>query len=367
MENIEQLQQDNAKLQERLNNAAKFFREQKAQIETLTQEKDNFNKQLNEYELKLQAIEKENQELKENYKSNDIAKGEAEINLESIQKEYTNKFNEQEAEIKKLTALGIDYVNQINSLKSNIESKDLFTKELQQTYNEVFAELEQFKKKYQARKEKEAELLKQIEDNELDYNKIKKEHDALTATYNKLNEEYSEVYKNYNSLQEQQLKANEKVNALNTLCIQMKDDNAELKQKCEEYEKSFESLKSVQQTNEGLANELKKAVESNKELQDKYDNLSNICNDFENQKLAADADYQTLLEKFNKLQENYSILENEKDIYSHSDDVLADIIKTLEDNGLINKTNITPQRGIKEDGKMHRIGSNMVTGENVGV
>ena len=38
MDNIEQLKQDNAKLTERLNNAAKFFREQKAQIESLTNE-----------------------------------------------------------------------------------------------------------------------------------------------------------------------------------------------------------------------------------------------------------------------------------------------------------------------------------------
>ena len=44
MENIEQLKQDNAKLTERLNNAAKFFKDQKAQIDNLTKE----NKQLKE-------------------------------------------------------------------------------------------------------------------------------------------------------------------------------------------------------------------------------------------------------------------------------------------------------------------------------
>ena len=35
MENIEKLKQNNAKLTERLNNAAKFFREQKAQTENI--------------------------------------------------------------------------------------------------------------------------------------------------------------------------------------------------------------------------------------------------------------------------------------------------------------------------------------------
>jgi DNA phosphorothioation-dependent restriction protein DptG len=47
MENIEQLQQNNAKLQERLNNAAKFFREQKAQIESLTKENEELKNQIN--------------------------------------------------------------------------------------------------------------------------------------------------------------------------------------------------------------------------------------------------------------------------------------------------------------------------------
>ena len=49
MEDIEQLKQDNAKLTERLNNAAKFFKDQKAQIDNLTKE----NKQL---KVKIETI-----------------------------------------------------------------------------------------------------------------------------------------------------------------------------------------------------------------------------------------------------------------------------------------------------------------------
>ena len=48
MDNIEQLKQDNAKLTERLNNAAKFFREQKAQIESLTKEKEELENKFKE-------------------------------------------------------------------------------------------------------------------------------------------------------------------------------------------------------------------------------------------------------------------------------------------------------------------------------
>ena len=104
MDNIEQLKQDNEKLQERLNNAAKFFRKQKAQIETLTKENtqlkeqinslefneesdasvinnyandneklkktiQNLNNQCNEYELKLELSEKQLKEQKDEYEN----------------------------------------------------------------------------------------------------------------------------------------------------------------------------------------------------------------------------------------------------------------------------------------------------------
>ena len=55
MENIEQLKADNAKLTERLNNAAKFFKEQKATIEKLTEENEEVQKA---YELSEKQIAK---------------------------------------------------------------------------------------------------------------------------------------------------------------------------------------------------------------------------------------------------------------------------------------------------------------------
>ena len=44
METIEQLKLEKDKLTERLNNAAKFFREQKAQIEALTDENEKLKR-----------------------------------------------------------------------------------------------------------------------------------------------------------------------------------------------------------------------------------------------------------------------------------------------------------------------------------
>ena len=81
MENIEQLKADNAKLTERLNNAAKFFREQKATIEKLSEEvkdkdveianqKDALEscyKQLHDLEMMTDSLKKENEEIRKKY------------------------------------------------------------------------------------------------------------------------------------------------------------------------------------------------------------------------------------------------------------------------------------------------------------
>ena len=144
-----------------------------------------------------------------------------------------------------------------------------------------------------------------------------------------MNNEYSDIYTKYNDLEQGRIKSEEQLNALNTLCIQYKEDN--------------------------------------KELQDKFDNLEKICNDFENQKLAADADYQGILDMYQELQKEYERLRNERDIYSQSDDALAEIAKILIEKGLVNKNELTPQTGIKEMGTAHRMGDSLEGGKNVGV
>ena len=348
MENIEQLKQDNAKLTERLNNAAKFFREQKAQIESLT---------------------KENEELKRTPK-------EEVIDTEKWNKLVTEKENLQkqiegyENERKSNEAYSDDLNNQLNNyelklqkLESDIDSKDKAYKVLQDTYNEVFADynklkeqitqIDEYKKsidhlqntlksyehkidelennnpEVQKLEEQLVKAEKTIENDKLDYNKLNKEHKALNDTYNKLNNEYSDIYTKYNDLEQGRIKSEEQLNALNTLCSQYKEDN--------------------------------------KELQDKFDNLEKICNDFENQKLAADADYQGILDMYQELQKEYERLRNERDIYSQSDDVLAEITKILIEKGLVNKNDLTPQTAIKESGTAHRMGDNLEGGKNVGV
>lgn len=345
MENIEQLKQDNAKLTERLNNAAKFFREQKAQIESLTKENE---------ELKNQINRTPQEEVIDTEKWNKLV-----AEKENLQKQiegYEKELKSNEAYSDDLNKQCDNYELKLQKLESDIESKDKAYKVLQDTYNEVFAdynklkeeisqidklqntiktyerkidELENNNPEVQKLEEQLVKAEKTIENDKLDYNKLNKEHKALNDTYNKLNNEYSDIYTKYNELEQGRIKSEEQLNALNTLCIQYKEDN--------------------------------------KELQDKFDNLEKICNDFENQKLAADADYQGILDMYQELQKEYERLRNERDIYSQSDDALAEIIKILIEKGLVNKNELTPQTAIKESGTAHRMGDSLEGGKNVGV
>ena len=348
MENIEQLKQDNAKLTERLNNAAKFFREQKAQIESLTKENE---------ELKRTPKE----EIIDTEKWNKLV-----TEKENLQKQiegYENERKSNEAYSDDLNKQCNEYELKLQKLESNIDSKDKAYKVLQDTYNEVFSdynklkeqitqideyrksidhlqntlksyenkfdELEKYKAKFTEEHMLYDDLKKKHDNYKLDYDKLNKEYKALNDTYNKLNNEYSDIYTKYNDLEQGRIKSEEQLNALNTLCIQYKEDN--------------------------------------KELQDKFDNLEKICNDFENQKLAADADYQGILDMYQELQKEYERLRNERDIYSQSDDALAEIAKILIEKGLVNKNDLTPQTAIKESGTAHRMGDSLEGGKNVGV
>ena len=57
MSNIEQLEKDNIKLQERLTNAAKIFKEQKLQIESLTKENEQLKNSISSSDDKILSNE----------------------------------------------------------------------------------------------------------------------------------------------------------------------------------------------------------------------------------------------------------------------------------------------------------------------
>ena len=214
MENIEQLKADNAKLTERLNNAAKFFREQKAQIETLTKEneelkrkpqddyvtpekwnalvteKESLNKKLNEYELKLQASEKSYKELKEMY-DNEI-----------------NHFNkEQSAYENSITLLEEDNIKLGNDVHKQKEYIEKMEREHEQVINDLKKE----------NKEAEEQFNKILDSTELELNNVKKENDKLKNDNLELEADYQALANMHEKLQHRVDAYDNKVNALESI------------------------------------------------------------------------------------------------------------------------------------------------------
>ena len=184
METIEQIKQEKDKLQERLNNAANFFREQKAKIEALTKENEELKnekkeitldsseevlKENNELKVKLQnsneayeELRKKYRELESKFKENDIAKGEAELKASNLQSEYEKIFDKQNKEIKDLNTQVETLNKKIKEEVSNnaankvlldeanqvIESKEKEYKVLQDTLNEIKDEFDKLNIKY---------------------------------------------------------------------------------------------------------------------------------------------------------------------------------------------------------------------------
>lgn len=337
MDNIEQLKQDNAKLTERLNNAAKFFREQKAQIESLTKEneqlkndnnvKDDSIRLNNELLETVENLKKENEELEKKIKE------QQDFEANNINK-VVPELEEELSKYKNTTEL---LNKSIDELNNSIDSKDKAYKVLQDTYNELFGENTKLKEDLENR-------IKQIRATEKTYDEEQKKiiaaRDEFIAKYNQSKE----------------------------IIEQLKKENKEAEESANKIMDSYEKdLNTYKQKEIDLASKLDESIKNNKELQDKYDNLEKICNDFENQKLSWEADYQALSEMYQKLQKEYDILNNQTELYSQSDDILAEIIKILIDKELVNKNNMTPKTPIKESGTAHRIGSNLEGGNNVGV
>ena len=262
MENIEQLKQENAKLTERLNNAAKFFREQKAQIESLTKEneqlkndnnvKDDSIRLNNELLETVEKLNKENEELKNQINS-------LEFNEESDANVISN------------------YSKEIEELKSTIDSKDKAHKVLQDTYNEVYAENTKLKEDLENR-------IKQIRATEKTYDEEQKKiivaRDEWMKKYNTLKPQYDEVFNTSKGLGEQNNRLIKDCEKLTSDIAKVESDNDLLRKNIEGKDKLIEEQK----------NEIS--------------NLNVTLDDIENSKLAIECDFNNLEEKLNQMELN---------------------------------------------------------------
>lgn len=165
MTNIEQLEKDNIKLQERLTNAANFFKEQKLQIESLT---------------------KENEQLKNSISSSDDIK-----NLQSQLEAQENSLKEK----------SLEYKNTIDTLNTKLTNNEAAYEELRKKYNELKSETSN---KYAKLQKDDADaidsLKKQISEQDSIIESKDKAYSVIQDTYNELFEKYKELSEKHNKL-----------------------------------------------------------------------------------------------------------------------------------------------------------------------
>lgn len=311
METIEQIKQEKDKLQERLNNAANFFREQKAKIEALTKENEELKNEKKEITLdSSEEILKENNELKVKLQNSNEA-------YEELRKKYQ--------ELKELTN---DDLKRYNELEDNYEG-------LQNKYQEL-----------EKQKNEAEEKAKILNDNLRDIEKttngeLKKaceERDSWITKYRELESKFKE---NDIAKGEAELKASNLQSEYEKIFDKQNKEIKDLNAQVETLNKKFKEEVSNNATNKVLLDETNQVIESKEkeykvlqdtlnEIKDEFDKLNIKYNDLENEKLAWEADYKNLEDKFDLLKENKEIgediLENImcviRQIHQITDDIL---------------------------------------------
>lgn len=215
MEQIEQLQQENAKLQERLNNAAKFFKEQKAQIETLT---------------------KENEELKRNSKDGYVSPekwnslvDEKNILIDQLKDAY-NQTNIYKDALKSADIQISNFNNQINSYENNITL-------LEEDNIKLSKDNDDFKKHIETLQE-DINKLKENNDNfEKEYKSLEFINDDLNKQIDILESKVSDLLTSHKEYEEAYAKEKEENTALNTALGEAEEKYDKLMNQFEKFNK----------------------------------------------------------------------------------------------------------------------------------
>ena len=246
MENIEELKQANEKLTERLNNAAKFFREQKAQIETLT---------------------KENEELKKNQNV---------VDYDEEIKKYKNTTNLLNKSIDELNNQIKERDSKITKLEEDLQSRIDQIRATEKTYDEeqkkIISARDEWMKKYNELKPQYDEVFKASQD-------LGKELAESQAKYlQELSNRDKDLQDSINTCK----KANEKIEDLKIQIDQFKKDNKEIQDKYNNLDKSYNDLENHKLAIENDYNELEKKYQQvNNELQENTKDINLVTNAYE--------------------------------------------------------------------------------------
>ena len=245
MENIEQLKQDNAKLTERLNNAAKFFKDQKAQIDNLTKE----NKQLKD---QIEGFENE-------FKSNEA---------------YSDDLNKQIDILEaKLKEQNVKYSDLQNKLENS-----LATEAILRTDNDMLRKSDKENKKaYEQQKKENKETEEQF--NKI-LNSYEKEIEDLKNKNENIESQFNEQVKTLQDALDKHIEDNKNLNNLYNDCenekLAIQNDYYELKDK-------YKLLEINNATDiDKLKNSINDLISINKKLEKNYNELKDnysLCNE----------------------------------------------------------------------------------------
>ena len=202
METIEELRQNNAKLTERLNNAAKFFREQKAQIEALTKENEELKRTPKEEIIdteKWNALVMEKESLKEQLATSNAACADMEKSIHNDLEEIEKLKNENDKLKSDYTVLNDEYLNNENILGETLAAN----KELVESNKHLNLKINEYDNKLKTYNELTEENAK-LKETEEYYETLKNKFKDLHADYEK-NIKELDHYKNIVSTLEREM------------------------------------------------------------------------------------------------------------------------------------------------------------------
>ncbi|MBR6908444.1 hypothetical protein IKN40_08425, partial [bacterium] len=203
MENIEQLKLEKEKLTERLNNAAKFFREQKAQIEALTKENEELKRTPKEEVIDIEkwnALVTEKENLNEQLKDKDV---EITNQKDALQSCY-NQLHDYEIMNNDLLKKTENLNSQCNEYELKLQKTEKDYNESIKTCKELSSEIDSLNVKI---KKTENEKNKQIEVYNIKFRELELKFDTVSKEYIKKfeqqNKQIEELNKLYNELNDQ--------------------------------------------------------------------------------------------------------------------------------------------------------------------
>ena len=320
MENIEQIKQERDTLQERLNNAAKFFREQKAQIEALTKENEELKSQPKDTGVsadKWNTTVTELDKLKAAYE---------ELSETSMKKDDQIKTLKQKLDEEGQNAVANKIL--LEETNAMLEAKDKAYKDLEVRFNEVCEK-------------------NMIAYNELQqkYNELQQTHDEAEAKIDELNQKCADAEKQLTEgdakLTEAEAKltdAETKINELQKKCTEFENTiiskNQEYKNLQDTYNEVYAKLTDTkteladaQKTNERNAaayDELNKVCN---ELKSKNEELNKVCNELKSENDSLEAYYKELETEHNTLKDEFDLMKANKEI---EDEVLENVINKIK-------------------------------------